>query len=105
MAVPDRNRILFCLGQLVALIKDLGLPQRGAQVSVLFVASTSSYTHESALTSGLYKEYTIMWYCKHAIQFGKALYLCMGSNANSERDPLSKTEAPLMQNRPTEPMH
>ena len=41
--------------ELVALIKALGLPQRGAQVSVLFVASTSSYTHESALTSGLYK--------------------------------------------------
>jgi len=34
------------------LIEALGLPQRCVEVLALIVACTSSYTHESALTSG-----------------------------------------------------
>jgi len=40
--------------ELTLLIKSLGLPLLRAQVPVLFVACTSSYAHESPLTSGCY---------------------------------------------------
>jgi len=43
--------------ELRVLIKSLGLPPLRAQVPALFVSSTSSYAHESSLTSGHYKEY------------------------------------------------
>jgi len=39
------------------LIKSLGLPLLHMQILVLFVACTSSYAHESPLTSGRYIEY------------------------------------------------
>ena len=38
--------------ELVMLMDALGLPQHCADVLALIVASTSSYTHESALTLG-----------------------------------------------------
>ena len=44
--------------ELTVLIKSLGLPLLRVQVPALYVASTSSYAHESPLTSGCYIEYT-----------------------------------------------
>ena len=43
--------------ELTVLIKSLGLPLLHAQVPALFVASTSSYSHESPLTSGHHIKY------------------------------------------------
>ena len=43
--------------ELTVVINFLGLPPFGSQVPVLFIASTISYTHESAFTSGCYTEY------------------------------------------------
>ena len=44
--------------ELTVLIKSLGLLTLCVRVPVLYVASTSSYAHESPLTSGRYIEYT-----------------------------------------------
>ena len=59
MAVTGRIHTSFCLNQneLRLLIKSLRLPLLRAQVLVLFVASTSSYAHESPFTSGHCIEY------------------------------------------------
>ena len=43
--------------ELTVVIKALGLPPHHALVPALFGASTSRYTHESALISGHYTEY------------------------------------------------
>ena len=51
--------VLVCIlvssvkNELTVLIKSLGLPLLRAQVLVLFIASTSSYAHETPLTSGI----------------------------------------------------
>ena len=42
--------------EITVLIKSLGLPPPHVQVPALFVASTSSYAHESPLTSGRHIE-------------------------------------------------
>ena len=88
------------------LIEALGVPQHFAKVLALIVACTSSYAHESAVTSGVYTVYA-RGYRQHAIKMARfnALYLRLcdsykhGSNANSERDPSSKATAPMKQNR------
>ena len=43
--------------ELVMLIEALGLPQHFAEVLALIVSWTSSYAHESAVTSGVYTVY------------------------------------------------
>ena len=43
--------------ELVMLIEALGRPQLFAEVLALIVTSTSSYAHESAVTSGVYTVY------------------------------------------------
>ena len=43
--------------ELTVLIKDWSSPQN-VWVPVLFIASTSSYTHKGSLTLGCYIEYT-----------------------------------------------
>ena len=43
--------------ELVMLIEALGRPQLFAEVLALIVAWTSSYAHESAVTSGVYTVY------------------------------------------------
>jgi len=67
------------------------------QVPVLFVASTSSYARKSVLTSERYIEYAHSTVdTRSNLARINALYLQFynGSSTTSERDPLSKTEAP-----------
>ena len=107
--------VLVCIlvssvkNELTVLIKSLGLPLLHAQVPALFVASTSSYSHESPLTSGHHIKYArgtvdTPWNVARFNAFDHWFYngYKHGSNTNSERDPLPKTEVPLKWNRSAE---
>jgi len=65
--------------EFTALIKVLRLPLRRVQVSAIFIASMSSYAHESAFTSIPYIRYR-----KHTLK--KMLTTLTGSHMYRDRD-------------------